>query len=82
MSKKTVIHWFRKGLRVHDNLALRNAIEICLEKPKEFQLRPIFVLDPGIIKWLRVGSNRWRFLQETLENLNDNLKKLNTRYLN
>ena len=78
MTRKTVIHWFRKGLRVHDNLALRNAIEICLEN-HDLQLRPIFVLDPGIIKFLKVGANRWRFLQETLEDLNENLKKLNTR---
>jgi cryptochrome len=28
---------------------------------------------------LRVGPNRWRFLQETLEDLDQNLKKLNSR---
>lgn len=28
---------------------------------------------------LLVGPNRWRFLQETLENLDQNLRKLNTR---
>lgn len=79
MTRKTVIHWFRKGLRVHDNLALKNAIDLCLKNPK-MCLRPIFVLDPKIVKWLKVGANRWRFLQETLVDLNNNLKKLNTRY--
>lgn len=79
MTRKTVIHWFRKGLRVHDNLALKNAIDLCLKNPK-LSFRPIFVLDPKIIKWLKVGANRWRFLQETLVDLNNNLKKLNTRY--
>lgn len=73
----TVIHWFRKGLRIHDNPALKNAIAEA--ENKKSYLRPIFVLDPEIRKWLRVGSNRWRFLIQALDQLNDNLKGINTR---
>jgi len=37
------------------------------------------MLDPGIVKWMTVGPNRWRFLHETLTDLDNNLRKLNTR---
>lgn len=76
---KTVIHWFRKGLRIHDNPALTSAVEKVLENPDENVLRPIFILDPAIRDWLRVGPNRWRFLQESLKELDENLKIINSR---
>lgn len=47
--KQTVVHWFRKGLRVHDNPALLRAINEAVNK--KAAVRPIFILDPGIIKW-------------------------------
>lgn len=77
MEKLTVIHWFRKGLRIHDNPALLDAIKLVTHNNSV--LRPIFILDPGIIKWLRVGPNRWRFLQQSLEQLDANLRKINSR---
>lgn len=73
---KTVVHWFRKGLRLHDNPSLIAAIDALKVKDS---LRPIFILDPEIIKWLRVGPNRWRFLQQSLENLDSNLRRINSR---
>lgn len=76
---KTVIHWFRKGLRIHDNPALTAAVSKVLEDPNGTVLRPIFILDPEIRKWLRVGANRWRFLQESLKELDENLKIINSR---
>ncbi|XP_046364932.2 cryptochrome-1-like isoform X1 [Haliotis rufescens] len=72
MSHKT-IHWFRKGLRIHDNPALLAAV-----KDGE-ELWPIFVLDPWFAKNARVGINRWRFLLQSLKNLDENLKKVNSR---
>lgn len=74
--QKTVIHWFRKGLRLHDNPNLQAAID---HLDGEHCLRPIFLLDPEIIQWLKVGPNRWRFLQESLDNLDRNLRKINSR---
>lgn len=79
MEKKTIIHWFRKGLRVHDNPALSLATTLIENNPNKFTLRPIFVLDPDILKWLRVGPNRWRFLQQSLVQLDENLRKINSR---
>lgn len=78
MTTATVIHWFRKGLRCHDNPALMDAIKLATEN--HCFLRPIFILDPGIIDWLRVGPNRWRFLQQSLEQLDANLRSINSRY--
>lgn len=76
MSKvPTVIHWFRLDLRIHDNLALRNAIneaENC-----KHHLRPIYFISPNIQNL--VGVNRLRFLIQSLKDLDTNLKKLNSR---
>jgi len=71
------IHWFRKGLRLHDNPALLEAI-----KPVNgeiLRLKPVFVLDPWFVKNAKVGPNRWRFLLQTLEDLDSSLKKMGSR---
>ncbi|XP_052750434.1 cryptochrome-1 [Galleria mellonella] len=75
MAKPTVIHWFRLDLRIHDNLALRNAINEA-ENRQHF-LRPIYVIDPDIKN--KIGINRLRFLIQSLQDLDFNLKKLNSR---
>ncbi|XP_073513511.1 cryptochrome-1-like [Phyllobates terribilis] len=67
------IHWFRKGLRLHDNPALLAAIRDCE------QLLPIFILDPWFPKNMKVSVNRWRFLIESLRDLDENLKRINSR---
>ncbi|KAG8434639.1 hypothetical protein GDO86_012849 [Hymenochirus boettgeri] len=67
------IHWFRKGLRLHDNPALLAAMKDCAE------LYPIFILDPWFPKNMQVSVNRWRFLVEALKDLDENLKKINSR---
>lgn len=78
-SKNTIIHWFRKGLRIHDNPSLTEAIDLVNKHPGKNTLRPIFILDPGIVKWLKVGPNRWRFLLQSLEQLDQNLRSINSR---
>lgn len=74
----TVIHWFRKGMRIHDNPALVKACELVRENPS-YKLRPVYILDPAIRKWLRCGTNRLRFLQEALVQLHENLLRINSR---
>ncbi|XP_028162379.1 cryptochrome-1 [Ostrinia furnacalis] len=71
----SVVHWFRLDLRIHDNLALRNAINEA--ENRKHLLRPVYVIDPDIKN--RVGQNRLRFLIQSLQNLDSNLRKLNTR---
>ncbi|XP_076320919.1 (6-4)-photolyase isoform X2 [Tachypleus tridentatus] len=71
--KETCVHWFRKGLRLHDNPGLMKAVEKCEH------FRPIFILDPWFVKNMRVGPNRWRFLLQSLKDLDNSLKKLHSR---
>ena len=69
--------WFRKGLRLHDNPALLEAID------GTEHLYPVFCLDPGIIekKEAVVGVNRMQFLLESLSDLNSNLKTRGSRLI-
>ncbi|KAL3065237.1 hypothetical protein OYC64_015418 [Pagothenia borchgrevinki] len=69
----TCIHWFRKGLRLHDNPALMAALRDCKE------LYPVFILDPYLYNNTLVGINRWRFLIGCLKDLDCSLRKLNSR---
>ena len=72
-SEVFAIHWFRKGLRLHDNPSLTHAIK------NSKKVYPIFILDPNIKNFILCSSNRWRFLLQSLENLDENLKKQNSR---
>lgn len=48
------IHWFRKGLRLHDNPALKDSIQ------GSDTLRCIYILDPWFAGSSNLGINRWR----------------------
>jgi cryptochrome len=67
----TGIHWFRNGLRLHDNPSLHQACREC------HQLLPLVVLDPDAplaqTRGLRPGAVRANFFLESLTNLNDKL---------
>lgn len=70
---KHTVHWFRKGLRLHDNPALRES----LTDAKTF--RCVFIIDPWFASSSNVGINKWRFLLQCLEDLDGSLRKLNSR---
>jgi cryptochrome len=76
MKQQRSIHWFRKGLRLHDNPSLLAACE------SASHFYPVFFLDPYFAKKdnYRVGINRWRFLLESLQDLDASLRKLNSRF--
>ncbi|KAL2089063.1 hypothetical protein ACEWY4_015962 [Coilia grayii] len=67
------VHWFRKGLRLHDNPALQEALD------GADTVRCVYVLDPWFAGSANVGFNRWRFLLESLEDLDNSLRRLNSR---
>ncbi|ETE65703.1 hypothetical protein L345_08523, partial [Ophiophagus hannah] len=67
------VHWFRRGLRLHDNPALQAAIRGATS------VRCIYILDPWFAASSAVGINRWRFLLQSLEDLDNSLRKLNSR---
>lgn len=67
------MHWFRKGLRLHDNPAL---LEACRrDKP----VYPVFVLDPHFLDESRVGVLRMSFLLQALSDLHASLARLGSR---
>ncbi|KAL6107376.1 cry2 [Pungitius sinensis] len=67
------VHWFRKGLRLHDNPVLQEALD------GADTVRCVYILDPWFAGAANVGINRWRFLLEALEDLDSSLKKLKSR---
>ncbi|RWS10201.1 cryptochrome-2-like protein [Dinothrombium tinctorium] len=69
------IYWFRKALRLHDNPALSEAVEKCET------LFPLFILDPSIRSFVKVGANRWRFLVQSLQDLDRSLREANLRLI-
>eukprot|EP00088_Acartia_fossae_P027445 TRINITY_DN2820_c0_g1_i12.p1 TRINITY_DN2820_c0_g1~~TRINITY_DN2820_c0_g1_i12.p1 ORF type:complete len:1093 (-),score=297.82 TRINITY_DN2820_c0_g1_i12:127-3405(-) len=71
--RKHSVHWFRKGLRLSDNPALLRAVRRCES------WRCIFILDPWFAGSSNVGTNKWRFLLQCLEDLDSSLRKLNSR---
>ncbi|GJM90562.1 hypothetical protein PR202_ga06855 [Eleusine coracana subsp. coracana] len=79
--------WFRKGLRVHDNPALADAVRRC---GKAGRLYPVFVLDRHYLRpdpaaaspgSSRAGVVRVRFLLESLNDLDARLRRLGSRLL-
>ncbi|XP_013166823.1 PREDICTED: cryptochrome-1-like isoform X2 [Papilio xuthus] len=70
---KHTVHWFRKGLRLHDNPALREGLVDATT------FRCVFIIDPWFASSSNVGINKWRFLLQCLEDLDSSLRKLNSR---
>jgi len=74
MSRHSVaVHWFRKGLRLHDNPALLAATK------KADCVFPVFVIDPHFANPEKVGILRYRFLLESLTDLDKSLRRINSR---
>jgi cryptochrome len=53
--EKQVVHWFRKGLRLHDNPSLKDGLKGCST------YRCIFILDPWFAGSSNVDINKWRY---------------------
>lgn len=72
--EKTVIHWFRNDLRLHDNAALHQACQDARH------VLPVYIFDPASTKTLpgidqpKAGRHRMRFLLESLADLRHNLQ--------
>lgn len=49
------IHWFRKGLRLHDNPSLRESVR------GADTVRCVYILDPWFAGSSNVGISRWRY---------------------
>ncbi len=66
----TIIHWFRRDLRLHDNLALIEAL-----RASGGRVVPLFVFDNTILRSRRVGPARVQFMLESLHALNHALRE-------
>ena len=75
----SAVHWFRKGLRLHDNPALLAAASAAAAA--RAPLYPVFVLDPWFLHPSRVGTNRVQFLLQSLRCLSKSLRKHDSRLL-
>lgn len=73
LSSGTVLHWFRRALREHDNIALRAACSACREQGAA--LLHVFVLDERA----RRGVLRTQFLRESLLDLDKRLRERGSR---
>ena len=73
-SSKIALHWFRKGLRLHDNPALLASLK---DNPKA--VYPVYVLDGDCYQLLRCTALRANFLVECLQDLDANLRQVGSR---
>ena len=51
---KHILHWFRKGLRLHDNPSLKEALKGAAS------FRCVYMLDPWFAGSSQAGVNKWR----------------------
>lgn len=68
--KETInIFWFRRDLRLDDNVGLYHALN------GKHPVLPIFIFDKDILELLPKDDARVNFIHKTLSNLNDTLKR-------
>ncbi len=67
---KTVIHWFRRDLRVSDNVALSEAAK------RAENIIPVFIFENAFRTGPDVGAARLAFLLQSVESLRKNLAEL------
>ena len=75
ISPKTAIVWFRRGVRVRDNRALTDAVNAAQS------VVPVFILDPTILTHPTTAPVRARFLFESLQSLDAELRALGGRLI-
>lgn len=73
MSSSPVIHWFRRDLRLNDNLALGAAAQ------SDAPILPVFILNPAIIQSSRIGLPRLAFMLHALQALDRALQQSGSR---
>lgn len=74
MKSKVVLFWFRRDLRLEDNVGLFNALE------SGFPVLPLFIFDPAILNQLEDKKDRRvDYIHQALTSINDDLKALGSR---
>ncbi|MFO7862571.1 MAG: deoxyribodipyrimidine photo-lyase [Salinivirgaceae bacterium] len=70
VGQRTVIYWFRRDLRLHDNHALAKAIE------SGEKVQPIFIFDENIISELPANDRRLSLIYNQLKVIHAHLAKI------
>ena len=71
MKSKVVLFWFRRDLRLEDNVGLFNALE------SGFPVVSLFIFDPAILNQLEDKKDRRvDYIHQALTTINDDLKAL------
>ncbi len=70
MRVKTIVHWFRRDLRVSDNVALSEAAK------RAETVIPVFIFEDAFRTGPDVGAARLAFLLQSVESLRKNLAEL------
>ncbi|WP_276391837.1 cryptochrome/photolyase family protein [Eudoraea chungangensis] len=68
MKTKVAVFWFRRDLRLHDNVGLYNALQ------SNYPVLPIFIFDKNILEALEPEDPRVSFLHNTLQTIREELK--------
>ncbi|MBN2668534.1 MAG: deoxyribodipyrimidine photo-lyase [Bacteroidales bacterium] len=71
-NEKIAVFWFRRDLRLEDNVALYHALT------SNFSVLPIFIFDPNILNELDRNDSRVSFIYQTLFTINFDLKQYNS----
>jgi cryptochrome len=78
-SSSVAIHWFRNGLRFHDNDCLRDACQ------QSETLLPLYVIDPDApfcqTAGLRPGAIRVNFVLEAMKDIDQKLREKNSELI-
>ncbi len=69
MKKKVAVFWFRRDLRIEDNVGLFHALQ------SEYSVLPIFIFDTEILHKLPKDDARVTFIYETLQKIHSSLKE-------
>jgi deoxyribodipyrimidine photo-lyase len=69
------LFWFRRDLRLEDNIGLFHALE------SEYPVIPLFIYDDAILDSLPKNDPRVGFIHESLLNINDQLKQIGSSLL-
>lgn len=75
MSNSPIIFWFRRDLRLGDNIGLHEAIKT------GHPVIPVYIIDPRIIKSDRYSPARMAFLLSAMQTVDNRLKQFNARLL-
>jgi deoxyribodipyrimidine photo-lyase len=76
MAKQTVsFFWFRRDLRLEDNIGLFHALE------EVYPVIPLFIFDDSILDSLPKNDARVGFIHESLSNINEHLKQIGSSVL-